>query len=218
MRIIKEIKIHGLMRSGTNFLEFLIFNNFKVEPLVNEFAWKHGPINENKDFYVIISYKNIFSWLYSLYNYALNTKFFNVEKNTSFSSFIENKLIFKEREISLEEDNPIALYNKIHSSWFNSKNSKVFINYEDLLLNTQQKIYKLANFLNLPKPNKIFYPSENILPGQSKKVSKVESPFYDKVNFYKKKIYMKNFSSNDLNFIEKELDKNLFTEIQKSSI
>lgn len=44
------IKIHGLMRTGTNYLELLLQKNFEnVKVLCNELGWKHGPILDAAD-------------------------------------------------------------------------------------------------------------------------------------------------------------------------
>ena len=44
------VKIYGLQRSGTNFLEWLIRKNFaKARVLVDETGWKHGPVPDAVD-------------------------------------------------------------------------------------------------------------------------------------------------------------------------
>ena len=86
------------MRSGTNFLEFLIRNNFSTIPLVNQGAWKHGKINSKLDAEVLIIYKEIYAWLYSLHSYALKTDFFDVPKNITLGQFIRRKFVFNENK------------------------------------------------------------------------------------------------------------------------
>jgi hypothetical protein len=39
------VKVHGAMRSGTNYLAWMLRNNFcEVQPLSIVLGWKHGPL------------------------------------------------------------------------------------------------------------------------------------------------------------------------------
>ncbi len=68
-----EIKIHGLQRSGTNYLAYLINQNFDAKALVNAGGWKHGPYMAHwelgREVHVAVITKNPYAWLVSLYNY-----------------------------------------------------------------------------------------------------------------------------------------------------
>ncbi len=45
----KYLKLYGLQRSGTNYLKYLLEQNFHVFVLQNWLGWKHGPVEFLKD-------------------------------------------------------------------------------------------------------------------------------------------------------------------------
>jgi hypothetical protein len=217
----EKIKIHGLMRSGTNFLEFLITKNFGIQPLVNEFAWKHGGIREDLEADTVIIYKNIYSWLVSIYNYALRTNFFKINKNITFSEFVHREFIFNENRMNIREENSIAFYNKSYKSWFDTKTKgkKIFISYELLLDKTEEQMNKLAVALNKKIiHDNLIYPEKNILPDNCKKIKGVGDFKYSKKKYYKNKEYMQMYSKIDLNFVNKNLDQEFIKEIEKITL
>ena len=79
---IKPIKQYGLQRSGTNYLAFLLEQNYYVDVWVNRGGWKHGPYTPiNPEMHCIIISKNPFAWIvvcvYPIYNYpAHNCRYY----------------------------------------------------------------------------------------------------------------------------------------------
>lgn len=204
-----DIKIYGPIRSGTNFLEFLIRNNLGVEPLVNQFAWKHSVfINEDIQAFNAIMYKNVYAWTQSVYQYSKSTNFFKMPKN-SMKSFIRSPFVFRERSANLDSANIVQFYNECYASWLNSGAEKIFINYENLLLSTKDQLNKLAQITGNMIVEEIVYPVKNILPHESKTIKKTTTFNYHKENYYKNKQYMSGFDAEDIDFIESNLDKNI---------
>ena len=212
------VKIHGLMRSGTNFLEFLILRNFDVKPLVNQHAWKHGHINKDLKANTIIIFKEPFSWLYSIYTYSNRCNLFPASKGFDFKKFIRSKFVFQERnEIpQFEESNPVSLWNKMHESWLfcDTAGKKIFIKYDSLLLQTEYFLKRVAEEFNmkLKSPTMVF-PSENIGPAKAAKVGQVNSMKYKNEIFYSEKQYMKYFEEDDVKFVEENLNLNVLAKL-----
>jgi len=216
----KPVKIHGLMRSGTNFLEFLILRNFGVSPLVNEPVWKHGPINKDLKANTIIIFKEPFSWLYSIYNYSNTNNLFPASKGFDFKKFIRSKFIFQERSKipQFEESNPILLWNKMHKSWLHSDTAgeKIFIKYNSLMLQTEDVLKKVAEKFNMKlKSHSIVFPSDIISMYNVMKIGQVNRIQYRDEKFYSEKKYMKYFDEDDKKFVKKNLDANTLNKICK---
>jgi len=216
------IKIHGLMRSGTNFLEFLILRNFDVIPLVNQHAWKHGHIKKDLEANTIIIFKEPFSWLYSIYTYSNRKNKINIfpaTKGFDFKKFIRSKFVYKDRPNKIpqfEELNPVFLWNKMHESWLfcDTAGKKIFIKYDSLLLQTEDVLKKIAEKFNMKlKSPTIVFPSENINPDKAAKIREVNSMQYKDENFHSKKQYMKYFDEDDIKFVEENLNANVLAEL-----
>lgn len=216
-----KVKIHGLMRSGTNFLEFLLRNNFPIEPLVDEPVWKHGPIKEDLQMPHLIVYKDIYSWLDSVYRYALITEFFGITQETTFQQFLRQPFIFEEYGNRLKEKSPVAFYNKSMRSWCNAKcaGPKRFISYEKLLCETSKQLDRISDFLGVPRNlTTVVYPARNILPHESKTMEKSSELNYHNIAHYRNKIYLKKFESIDRQLVAQQLDNGIFRRIETGAL
>lgn len=216
-----NVKIHGLMRSGTNFLEFLLRNNFSIEPLIDYPVWKHGPIKEDLQVPHLIVYKDIYSWLDSIYRYAMITEFFGLTQETTFQQFLRQPFIFEECGNRLEEKNPVVFYNKSMRSWSNAKciGPKRFISYEKLLCETSKQLDKISDLLGVPRnSNTVVYPARNILPHESKTMEKSSEFNYHNIAYYRNKIYLKNFESIDRQMVAQQMDNGIFRKIKSESL
>lgn len=208
-----DIKIYGPIRSGTNFLEFLIRNNLQIEPLVNQFAWKHSiVIDENLQALNTIVYKDVYAWIQSVFQYSKVTKFFKMPNN-SLKNFIRSPFVFRERSAHLDAKNIVELYNKCYESWFNSKCQKVFINYEILLSSPKEQLTKLAKLTKNPINETIVFPAKNILPHECRNIKKMNEFNYNKQNYYTCKQYMQNFSAEDIDFVESNLNRKIIKSV-----
>lgn len=216
------IKIHGLMRSGTNFLEFLILRNFDVKPLVNQHAWKHGHIKKDLEANTIVIFKEPFSWLYSIYTYSNRRNKVNIfpaTKGFDFKKFIRSKFVYQDKRNKIpqfEESNPIFLWNKMYESWLfcDTIGKKIFIKYDYLLLQTEDALKKISKEFNMKlKSSTIVFPSENIDPDKAAKVGQVNSMKYKDEFFYSEKQYMKYFEEDDVKFVEENLNLNVLAKL-----
>lgn len=218
----KKIKIHGAMRSGTNFLEFMLKNNFSINVCVNEFTWKHFEVDINIPVnFFILTYKNVYSWLKSMHKFALTTNFFPVfEKN--FSDFIRSKIIFKEtyglETNYFEYDNPIVWWNNYHEENLKYYKDIIFINYENFILSPINHLRKISLIIGEELKKTFTYPESEVLPHNVEILPKSEIFKYSKYFFYKNKKYLDSFNFDDFTFVKKNLNYSIYKELEKLKI
>jgi hypothetical protein len=156
-----EVKIQGLMRSGTNHLQFMVERNFNIKAMVNDHAWKHGEINTTIDAYHLIIFKNIYAWISSLYDYSKTNNFFPESKEKNFSQFIQSNFLFLEETAEIRKDNPIQLYNDMQNSWLeaNCEKDKLWIKYDNLILLPEKQMKTISSFIKTTiKNERIVFP------------------------------------------------------------
>ena len=216
----KNIKIHGLMRSGTNFLQFMLQNNMIVNVVVNTGNWKHAVLDPkiiSCDLYAII-YKDIFSWLYSIYKYAISHGRFANYTNQSFSEFIRGDFHFLENGLDLKHPSMIGMYNDYYAkSLDNESIKKFFINYQDFLISYNFYMLKISKLLNVKMAKRNIFPINNIDPSHSN-IIKSSSFLYEKNNFYRNKEYMKNFNQEDIDFVNNNISNDVVTRLHEQNL
>jgi len=152
------IKIFGLQRTGTNYLQELCKKNFPDKiTIVHDFGWKHGPIAytplhwveesarkkaEDKEIDCLVIIKNPYTWIESIkkwwpkeYGYELSIEEYIEVYNVRYSSYL----------YYLRHEKPVIFYRRVQ-----------LIRYEDLLTNlhgTMNTIYpteKVRDVNNVP--------------------------------------------------------------------
>jgi len=134
----KRVMIHGLQRSGTNFVQFLLERNFHVQTTPMRAAGKHGPWCapdpwERLDAVVVIS-KPPYAWMVSLFEQVgLNRRY---EGGKTFSDFLRRPCSAPLREGPWQAASPAWLYNAAYNNWLaigRLKWNVAYVRYEDLL-------------------------------------------------------------------------------------
>ncbi len=223
-----KIKIYGLPRSGTNFLEFMVTNSFGFVPLINHYGWKHGSLNQTINYNHLIIFKNIYSWLVSLHSFVrINQKrkfenYFPQYKKSTFSQFIREKLYWDTKhkcDLFDKAENPIQLWNFILKDCLEKEcvKEKTFIYYEDFLFDTENKVKIIAKKFNL-KIKKIIYPKGDVGYNGSKCRRKSDKVVYKKYDKYKEKYYMNYYEKSDIGFVEKYFPSDLFKKLMDVAI
>ena len=91
----RKVKIYGLPRSGTNFLEFMVHRNLGLEIALFDHGWKHDSPIENLSMPSLFVTKNVYSWLWSIYNFAKDRiKIFHIKEDISFFDFVTGEYIW----------------------------------------------------------------------------------------------------------------------------
>jgi len=219
---VEYIKIHGLQRTGTNWLSHLINENFhNAKSLVNLGGWKHGPYTApwmiGKEVHVLGIVKNPYSWLASMYNYWGPNKKLNIGpdlEGVSFEDFVQNRVIVeRQRDVPFlfRASNPVQHWNNWNFHWTTIRlNSKKLccLTYESLLSNTEEVIDQIGQAFDLKrKTDKIVGSTDTFTPsGENLKPSGEK---FKKLEYYKNEEYMKCFSPSLLEFVNNEVDLDL---------
>jgi len=213
------IKIHGLQRSGTNYLSYLIEENFlRVKILVNLGGWKHGhyhaPWAIGKEVHVLGIIKNPYAWLVSMFKYWGPDKKLNIGSDltgVSFDDFVRNRVYFeRQRDIPylFRAINPVQHWNNMNFHWTTIRmNQKklCLVTYEALLMNPKATVSEIGTTLGLKrKPgdfvncNSTFTPSgENLKPSEEQFAAR---------DYYLRGDFCQYYTPELLDFVNEELD------------
>lgn len=222
-----DFLIYGERNSGTNYLKELLETNYNANYLNykhndNKFildnTWKHCLINyENYNYidnvFCFVISREIYPWLQSMYK-----KPYFITKSNNFSEFISEKYFKLNHEVdNYEIDlynresfiNIIDCYNQKYYNYFyklpHCFKNYIHIRYEDLL-ETDGQILKQLLYLKGVESNNF----TNVINNSAKHIQ-TNKTFYDQkknINLYKEK-----YNKNDINYINKYLDKNLYNDL-----
>jgi hypothetical protein len=203
----EHIKVHGLQRSGTNYLAALLDANFEgVRALVNEGGWKHGPYcapwTLGQEVHVLTIPKNPYAWLVSVYAYWATTDIGPDLKGVPFSRFIRERAVFERQQgipYLFRAANPVQHWNDMNFHWLsirlNAKKS-LAVPYEALLIDPRGVLGAIAaDFGLIQKP-------DHTEPGS---VSQTDTN-WDRREFYLKEKFLEAFKQDDLDFVNAQLD------------
>ena len=91
-----SLRLHGLMRSGTNLASWLFSHNYDVQIQTNEPDWKHGPICHSVlEEQVVLTVRHPCSWLWSAYCFGSET----TDVVADFESWIFGKIPHHDRQL-----------------------------------------------------------------------------------------------------------------------
>ncbi len=208
------VKVYGLPRSGTNYLQALFLRNFpRVEFLVNILGWKHGPAVNRYEWllrsgkrpelleaikdsvHTVIITKDPFAWITSYCNY-----YFGESSPAS-------------RNLTFVKD-LTAQYCNLHRHWYehfidgvNSCKAR-FVKYEDLLMDFQNELAQLADDFKLKPPSEWIDHTTQTKPSDDKQFRDTGNPFAKK-EYYLKRSYLKDYPQRLKEKLIKAMDKNL---------
>lgn len=218
---IEYIKIHGLQRSGANYLTYLINENFEnTKVLVNLGGWKHGhymcPWATGKELHTLVVVKNPYSWLASIYDYWGPGRSLNIGPDLTgvpFDDFVRNRICLepqKDIPYLLRASNPIQHWNNMNFHWTTihlNEKSLFVITYEALLNNTEKcldqisKSFSINRKTNVDNCDNVVLPSgEDIHTGDKK---------WAKKKFYDDEKYFDLYDSQTIKFVNEQLDLDL---------
>lgn len=213
------IKIHGLQRTGTNYLAHLINENFQnTKVLVNLGGWKHGhyqapwAIGEEVD--VLVIAKHPYSWLVSMFNYWGPDKKLRIGmdlRGVSFDQFVRNRVIFEmQRDIPylFRSKNPIQHWNDMYFHWMSIRlntHKIYFVTYETLLTNSVELLENIGKTFGLTPQTKTFQNFDSTFTPAGESLRPNEERFTRR-DFYLKHEYLKHYTPELLDFVNQELD------------
>lgn len=206
---IEYVKIHGLQRTATNYVAHMINENYKnCKSLVNIGGWKHGhycaPWCLGQEVHVVVVTKNPYAWLVSLYKY-LSPPF-------DFDHFVRSPIVLGEPNGSpyfLRAQNPIQHWNNMNFHWMSIRlNEKKVctIPFENICMSPSEMTLALGNYFSLQIKENLVNTDKEMRPAN-------ESPEIGDSNFnkdfYFQKLFLKQFSSSLISFVNEQLDVDL---------
>lgn len=203
---INYIKIHGLQRTATNYIAYLLNNNLKdTEVLVNIGGWKHGhycaPWTLGEEVHVVTVVKNPYSWLVSLYNY--------LKPQMPFVHFLKRPLVVGEKSGSpylLRSSNPVEHWNNMNYHWMSIQINykKLFIvSYENVLQNTDLALKNISNYFELSLQENKDNP-KNRMEASNEKQHISEDAF--DVSYYTNRKYLDYFNNETFSFVNQHIE------------
>ena len=216
---LEYVKIHGLQRTGTNYLTHLINENFtNAQVLVNLGGWKHGhyhaPWFLGKEVHVLVLAKHPYSWLVSMYNYWGLKRELRIGmdlRGVSFDNFVRNRAIFEmQRDIPylFRASNPVQHWNNMYFHWMTIRmNAKkvCYVKYEELLNDPENTALRVGNELGLTRKAEPFMDSSNTFTPAGEAMKPSETKFEAK-DYYLRSEYLKFYTPELLDFVNQELD------------
>jgi hypothetical protein len=201
LKNLNTLKIYGLPRSGTNYLQFMLVNNFKVKVLLLDHGWKHDRIVSSLPSIAIV--KNPFSWLVSMYLFSkLRCGMFHLPQEITFSDYIRYPFIWDtdvagkgSRLVYQTFVNPIHYWNDMNCHW--QEKANLCVKYEDLLVGFDC-LDKISKCFGFHFKNCVF-PDSYIAPGKANDVS--SSPQQN----FSQRDYSVYYSDLDLDFVKQHL-------------
>ncbi len=229
------IAVAGALRSGTNYLKFLLEQNYAVTANSNVFGWKHAGVpvlaSDSGLAYpdVPLAYivKNPYSFVVSLSRYhqrrvTMGHKI-SIEGGLDFASFLTSPVTIFDSQLvgtpQLRFANPVQYWNFIYWNLEKLDTGRfraAGFNYEDLICNPD-RVRGIEAFAKFRRHSETLATPENQLRrlgGAAKPTTKAEyqkSEEFDAA-YYAEKRYLDSFSSSQLAFMRAEIDPWLMTQ------
>lgn len=222
------ISVMGGFRSGTNYLRYLLEENYHVRVNYDAYGWKHVglPIRERKRRTVpfrpaVASIaKNPFAYLSSLHKYY-NDRGKNIVAESDWDAFLTSPFVIfnrnDRRSPQYHFGNPVQYWNFIN--WNLAFTPEVtmraiMVTYDAVLLDPQREVGRVAEALKLrPKAGDFRTPQGYMrrLGDKSYKAEDmvVENQTSPKVSFIAEKQYLEPYSETQRRFIARQADARL---------
>jgi len=201
------VKTHGLLRSGTNYMQKLLENNFYVVcPGPSEGGWKHGHcIYEPEKKYVFLV-KNPYAWLYSFRNWEI---IHNRSLAKSLGEFATQLLSHTQLMKEWDLNTPVEAWNRAHASWLSycDRENTIFIRYEDLIDDVEAQLVLIRDKFSLRARDEKFV---NI----NSRADTWDTPNPRKaleIDFYRHERYLEEFDEQTLAILREQLDRSLLS-------
>ena len=139
---VPQVKVYGILRSGTNYLSALLETNYRLRSLGStEEGWKHGPIQTHPNVLPVLIVRDPYTWITSFYEWE------RIHNRTyaQLDDFIALPVTHPRLGECWNASSPIDAWNKALSSWIvRAEELDVpVIRYEDLLSNFETQLIRI---------------------------------------------------------------------------
>lgn len=218
------IAVAGAFRSGTNYLKYLLDENYHVTAEFNLFGWKHAGVpilapNSGlgyPDIALCYVVKNPYAFIVSLHRYVCTTMQ-SVRSHEDFDRFLTEPVIMLDSQMAyspqMRFSNPVQYWNHIYWNLetLDRDHFKVTgFNYEELIANPEA-IRRVEQMLALERKSESIAVPQNALrrlgTRNEKKVRKrYETEEAFNAGFYLDDRYLEKLSKDHIAFISGEVD------------
>ncbi len=217
----------GAFRTGTNYIRFLLEQNFDCRILYDAYGWKHGGVPVFTRYSglaypslpVVYVVKHPASFISSLYDY-FSDKHRNIAAPTEWQAFLREPLVIfdskAEESAQMRFSNPMQYWNFIYwnlSTLPPDRFSSTGLRYESALENPQGEIGKVAQRLRLRRKSSPFSTPQGKLARMNDRQrfepqKAVTREAFDAV-LYQDNRYLRRYTESDLACLRAELDAQL---------
>lgn len=222
-----EIVVCGALRSGTNYLRFLLERNFTCRVSYHAYGWKHAGVPilhattrmRYPDLPILFVVKNPHAFLVSLHHYRCRHDR-NMIAPLAWQEFLRRPLVLYDRDRSkspqLRFANPVQYWNQLYwnLAFLPADRFRVRgLRYEDLLAEPQARASEAAAALGLRRrAGDFLLPQDEVSRMKDRRPSRrnpwtTGRPFDP--GYYVRRDYLSHFSARDLDFVAGELDQTL---------
>ena len=223
------IAVAGALRSGTNYLKFLLEQNYDVTADFNAFGWKHAgvPVLADSaglnypDMPLTYIVKNPYATVVSLHRYhqrkVTQGQRISLEGAENFSDFLTSPVTVFDSRLDgtpqLRFANPVQYWNFVYWNLetLDRRRFRVIgFNYEDLIAEPQT-IRDIESIARLERRSEVLTTPKNQLKRlQGAPMSEAKSGYESTEDFnsayYTEKQYLESFTEPQLAFIRREID------------
>lgn len=222
-----NVAVLGVLRSGTNYLKFLLESNYHVAAHFSDFGWKHAGIPifnrgsgyEYPDEPVFFIVKNPYAFVISLHKYYLAHRA-NIISHDAFENFLTQPIVLFDSQLKnspqMRFSNPIQYWNYVYWNLETLSKEKFQVlgfSYEDLLADPAGIAAVEQSFQFRKKTSETVIP-RNQLKRLGGTASALAADQYETDKsfdsaYYTEKKYLNQFSGKQLDFIRGEVDHSL---------
>jgi len=226
-----KIKLFGLQRTCTNYIESLCKLNFGDQIAFCKDAWKHGPFHAHNqkeilwgdDTNIIVAVKNPYAWMFSCYNYWKVMDGIGPDlRNISFEEFVTASPVVLEGSSDVpylfRASSLMNYYNNMYFHWLSIRDCNLcVIRYEDILNDFEKTLCDIARQFALKIQSYLTNIDTEIIWGEHNYTDEqrayIESKAgkFTKKRFYLDEEYMDAYTDSMLKFIEMDWDYSLMS-------
>jgi hypothetical protein len=205
-----RVKIYGLLRSGTNYAEALLRQNFYVECLPPwKQGWKHGPCQYADTILYVFLVKDPYAWLVSFHNWE---RLHNRTSTTNLAAFARERLTHQRLATAWGIDTPIQAWNRSLKDWsaLDEKDNTLFVRYEDLIRNADGELSRIGDRFGLKARRTSFVDVSS--RADAWRTPNPRRPL--DVAYYRDEKYLEEYDESALSVMRAELDRYLLDRFQ----
>lgn len=222
-----QVAVMGAFRTGTNYVRFLLEQNFECRILYDAYGWKHGGVPVFTRYSglahpavpVVYVVKHPAAFITSLYDY-FRDKNRNMAAPADWEAFLREPLVIfdskPEESAQMRFANPAQYWNFIYwnlSTLPAQRFRSAGLRYESVLENPQGEIGRVADGLGLRRKSTPFSVPEGKLARMNDKQrfepeKAVTNQSFNAVQ-YRDNSYLKRYSESDLDVLRAQLDPQL---------